>query len=906
MQFSLDHRTATLGVGEFSEFALGPRDAAGGPQGLWRAQLGTHWHRELRTRTAGENPAATFEVAIEGRVAHRGWILSLAGRIDQLIPEGGGRILREIKTVTRPLPAPEAELRAAYPAYFVQLATYLALLRLAPEPGARQLSVGVPARFPTETAGTRQPIVDTPRGALRGELLFVEAGSGLSQAVALTPADDGLFQARLEAVAEFLTARQRARERLRGLRFRPAFATLRSGQETTRTDLSAALQRARAPVFFEAPTGFGKTGVLLECALDLLRTGHLERLVYLTSKSTGQLQVVRTLEAMTAGNVTSGTQELRNNPPSRDPASLSSRFPSPSDSPPPGPAPISNFKSQISNPATPPRGVAVWQVRSKSEHCVNEVFHCVRESCRYLDGIGERWAASGLARFHLDESAARDLESLRAAGRHALVCPYEITRTALAFQDVWIGDYNYVFSPRHAGLFGGQPGYDPARTLLVVDEAHNLPSRAADAFSHGFTALAAAATAAELRHAHAPQRLQQAWNAWTHFLETRAPCEALALGDEDEARHLVSEITAELNGAPLDYAALAPAAAGALWEIGALAEDLAGVTLPRLWWSPRAGELAITCLDAAEAIGPVLRGFGGVVLASATFGPADTFAAACGLEQPPELPPPAPPELPEQERLGALNKRETRKLFAQLTSAAALLKVEEAAASSVPETVRAATPWREGAYTVAYDARVDTTFQHRLRHYPLTAATVADLRRASVAPVAVFFPSYAYAEAIQRELATAAPGLRVVLQPRQSGLAAQAAWVEASLTGADALFLVLGSSFSEGIDQLGGRVTHAMVVGPALPEVNAVQHARMEEFRSLGRDAAFRRVYQVPGMTKVNQALGRLVRAPGQRAKVLLHCRRFAAPGYHELLAPDYQDGTVIADDLTFASWLGH
>ena len=112
MLFDLDQRTAALGVGEFSEFAIGPRDAGGGPQGIWRAQLGTHWHRQLRERTAGENTAATFEVVIEGRVVHRGWVLSLAGRIDQLIPESGTRILREIKTVTRPLPVPEAELRA--------------------------------------------------------------------------------------------------------------------------------------------------------------------------------------------------------------------------------------------------------------------------------------------------------------------------------------------------------------------------------------------------------------------------------------------------------------------------------------------------------------------------------------------------------------------------------------------------------------------------------------------------------------------------------------------------------------------------------------------------------------------------------------------------------------------------
>jgi Rad3-related DNA helicase len=141
-------------------------------------------------------------------------------------------------------------------------------------------------------------------------------------------------------------------------------------------------------------------------------------------------------------------------------------------------------------------------------------------------------------------------------------------------------------------------------------------------------------------------------------------------------------------------------------------------------------------------------------------------------------------------------------------------------------------------------------------------------------------------------------------QPKLRDLAAQSAWVEESLAFADALFLVLGSSFAESIDALGGRVTHAMVVGPALPEVNAVQRARLAEFAALGREASFRRVYQIPGMTKVNQALGRLVRAPGQRARVLLHCRRFLEPSYASLLATDYQLGTNLHEDSDLAAWL--
>ena len=218
--------------------------------------------------------------------------------------------------------------------------------------------------------------------------------------------------------------------------------------------------------------------------------------------------------------------------------------------------------------------------------------------------------------------------------------------------------------------------------------------------------------------------------------------------------------------------------------------------------------------------------------------------------------------------------------------------------------MRAHAPWRDHAYDVAIDLRVDTRFQQRTRFFATTAATVENLHTTAHSAVAIFFPSYRYAESIQQVLRESNSRLRVVLQPRQSDLAAQNAWVEEALTTADALFLVLGSSFAEGIDLLGGRISHAMVVGPALPEVNPVQKARLAELSHLGRDEAFRRVYQAPGIQKVNQALGRLVRAPGQRAKVLLHCHRFAEPSYNLLLASEYQHGTAIASDSELDTWL--
>ncbi len=767
MHFSLENRTASLSVGEFANFSLGPQESGGGPQGLWRAQLGQHWHNELQKRTLAESPAAQFEVVIDGRITHRGWTFALTGRIDQQV----GSTLREIKSVMRPLPAEETALRADYPAYFLQLSTYVVLRRAL---GAK----------------------DT-----RAELVFVEAGSGLAQTIALTPFDEALVFHQLDALVEFLNLRLRATARRRALQFQPPFQTLRIGQETIQSDLSSVVGPLSSVVLFEAPTGYGKTGCVLEFALGQLKAGRFARLIWLTGKSTGQIQVVHTLQQMTAGAV-----------------------------------------------------LPVWQVRNKSEHCVNHTFHCVRDGCDYLRDGAERWPGSGLSLFYLDEKQPRDLETLRAAGRAAQICPYEITRAALPFNDVWIGDFNYVFAPDNRGLFFDQPGFDPAETLLIIDEAHNLPSRVAGAYSHSANESDARLLLAELDHLQAPATLVLAVEEWTRLLASLQPTESLDPTVEAEIHDLLARLANLTTTQLLDYSALGPKHSETLWSFAALADFLADKNLTKLVWVARAGQLEFACVDASAAIGETLKPFGGAILMSATLQPYDDFQAACGLTQ-------------------------TARLHAP-------------------------TPWRAGAYDVAVDLRVDTTFRQRANHYGTTAATIVEMQQAAKGAIAVFFPSYAYAEAVQKTLEDYGSVLRTALQPKLPDLAAQTAWVEENLVFSDVLFLVLGSSFAEGIDLLGGRVTHAMVVGPALPEVNAVQKARLTALNGLGRDAAFRRVYQIPGLQKVNQGLGRLVRAPGQKAKVLLHCRRFAEPSYASLLAADYQMFAEVSSDSDLHDWL--
>ena len=833
MDFDLDQRTASLGIGEFAAFTIGPREPSEhtGPQGLWRARLGTRWHQELRATATAATPTASFEIPLSGQVFHGGWTLTLNGRIDQFLPATGSTpaVLREIKTTLDPIPAPEEDLRAAHPDYFAQLATYLALRRIA-----------------------------DPLEPIRGELVFVEAGSGLSQTIVFTASDETPFRVQLERVTEFLNLRLRARERLRHLDYRPAFAALRVGQQTTQADLAAALA-AHRHVLFTAPTGFGKTGALLECALGAMKSGRYSRLVYLTSKATGQLQVIRTLQAMTRpeakchliGDTGSKTGEAK-----------------------------------VPDKARTP--IALWHVRPKHEHCLTLHCFCDRRGFNHPESVARRWAQAGLSRFYLFEDTARDLPTLRTAGLNAQICPYEITRTSLAFQDVWVGDYNYIFAPANRTLFYNQPGFNPAETLLLVDEAHNLPSRAADARSHTVSADEARRVLSELDHVRAPAPLLRAWETWTLLLSTLPPGESLDLTTEDDLADALRHLADTLSLHPPASEELERPIRDLLWQTPALAEWFSAA-FPKLVWSPRPGELRLTCLDAAIPTGEILDEFAGVVFATATPGPATAFAQACGLSAP------------------------RSKLHAQC---------EKLNAPGAPlPAVTAHTPWRDAAYDIAYDVRVDTTYQQRARHAGTTADTIAALHAASrkrspylatepdsppVSAIAVFFPSYAYAEAIKNALRSAHPHLRVALQPRLSDLAAQTAWVDESVAFTDALFLVLGSSFAEGIDTLGGRISHAMVVGPALPEVNAVQKARLASLEGYTRQAAFQRVYQIPGIQKVNQALGRLVRAPGQRAKVILHCRRFLEPAYAALLDRDYQFGATLSTNAELAAWLGY
>ncbi len=774
MELDVSQRSVRLSVGELATFRNRPSPSSHGTN-PWRAAVGQQWHKSTENLVKAEQPGASFEVSVSVDWRHSDWLFQLNGRIDQLLPTKEGALVREVKTTRSPLPAPDETLLADYPAYFAQAASYRAMLEVLPEYTGQLITA---------------------------EVQFINIENGALQSVSLDSSENIIFERQLDRLIPFLDERLGSLNRLREAQIKPAFDTLRVGQtELFQTLQNAALQSRH--VLAQAPTGFGKTGIVLEHALKHMQNGLYERCIYLSSKSTGQLETIRQLKQMIG-------HDLR-----------------------------------------------YIQMRNRNEHRIDSERHTCTGDMRCDDELGQNWREADIRASELFEDSTIELSRAQEIGANTGICPYALTKACLPFSEIWIGDSNYVFSPDSRAVFMEAQGFEPGRTLLIVDEAHNLPDRTADSLSLEIASADLLFAIEELRAHGAPRRLLGPATELCRWIDSLSPKLALTGNHFYTGQDLCEDFSEQLKRSAFDYDATAPFAIKLIRSIPKLSETLSLHSQQYLHWVPRNGVFAATCLDASEWIAECLKLFGGSIMMSATLSPFKSYRESCGLDK-----------------------------------------------ESVT-IAQAQTPWRDDAYDVAIDCRIDTRLSKRESHYETTALTIVELIQHNTGEaIAVFFASYLYAENIQAYIEALAPELRIKRQPRGVDLAEQSTFINEGLLIADALFLILGSSYAEGIDQLGGRVEQIMVVGPALPEVNLLQKKKMEDHPSLSQDEAFRDIYIRPAMRRIHQALGRIVRAPGHTARVLLHCKRFAEDAYQSELAPEYQSDCQLHRDEDFFRWL--
>ena len=170
----------------------------------------------------------------------------------------------------------------------------------------------------------------------------------------------------------------------------------------------------------------------------------------------------------------------------------------------------------------------------------------------------------------------------------------------------------------------------------------------------------------------------------------------------------------------------------------------------------------------------------------------------------------------------------------------------------------------------------------------------------------VFFPSYQYMEAVERELDGIYDGSflwkmqesHMTEEEREEFLAEFDDVREQSFVG----LCVMGGIFSEGIDLKAERLEGAIIVGTGLPMVCTEQEILKAYFDEQGENG-YDYAYQYPGMNKVMQAAGRVIRTDSDRGVIILLDDRFLRQEVQDMFPREWSEYGGVTRE-TVSGWL--
>lgn len=592
----------------------------------------------------------------------------------------------------------------------------------------------------------------------------------------------------------------------------------------------------------QAPTGIGKTIGTLFPALKAMPVRGLDKLFFLTAKTPGR-QVA--LDALV---------RLRSPEDGADPA--------------------------VPNSSTPLR---VVELVARDKSCEHPDKACHGESCPLAQGFYDKLPQAR-------EAAAQvrwlDRSQLRSVALEHAVCPYYLGQEMVRWADVVVGDYNHYFD-RHAMLYALTVAQD-WKVSVLVDEAHNLYSRACSMYSADLTQAEAIAVRPYVPSS-VRSKLDGLLNEWQLLLDAQTretpsstpdtePTPYWQLLDElpeDWVRALQklnSAIGEHLNNHPtqahgpmlpfyfrtLGFAGLAdslgdhslceldtsgsasmgdrPASTNASAASGTdttthqLSLDAAALESPD--WA--AGKLTLRNIVPAPFLLPRIQAADSMVLFSATLYPQDYDQNLLGLPD------------------------DTRHL-------------------DVPS------PFRPEQLQVKV-LPISTRMADRARTLDTLVKTMAEQYALAPGNYLAFFSSFDYLQKAQQRLQHRYPDIPVWAQNRTMYEPSRQVFLDRfSEQGCGIGFAVLGGVFGEGVDLPGRRLIGAFIATMGFPQFDQVSEAirkRMEA--KFGRGYDYTYVY--PGINKVVQAAGRVIRTETDTGTVWLMDRRYGEQRYRGLL----------------------
>lgn len=488
-----------------------------------------------------------------------------------------------------------------------------------------------------------------------------------------------------------------------------------------------------------------------------------------------------------------------------------------------------------------PLPLRVLELVARDKACEHPELACHGQSCPLARGFYDRLPAereAALKRVNLKR------DTLREVAREHAVCPYYLGQELASWSDVIVGDYNYYFDVS-AMLFmlGARNQW---RMSLLVDEAHNLPERARAMYSAELvqTRVDAVRRAASAPVKRALTRLARHWNAQNAL----AP-DAWRASDTlpDGLVAALGDVIAAI-GDQLAEAALVRDPELERFYFDALhfvrlaerfdAQSIFDVTpLPAFGSNTKRARstLCIRNLVPANALRPRVAAAHSVTLFSATLAPARFYTDMLGLP-----------------------------------------------ANTVQ--VEIDTPFRAEQLDVRIARDISTRYKDRARSLDTLVEHIARQYAARPGNYLCFFSSYDYLQQAAAVFVARHPRIDTWMQSRTMDEAQQQGFVARFVEGGAGIgFAVLGGAFGEGIDLPGTRLIGTFIATLGMPQVNPVNEAMRERMDTL-YGAGFDYAYLIPGLRKVVQAAGRVIRSEQDRGVVHLLDDRFARPDVRALL----------------------
>lgn len=180
--------------------------------------------------------------------------------------------------------------------------------------------------------------------------------------------------------------------------------------------------------------------------------------------------------------------------------------------------------------------------------------------------------------------------------------------------------------------------------------------------------------------------------------------------------------------------------------------------------------------------------------------------------------------------------------------------------------------------------------------YARIAAYMRELTRVRRGNYMVFFPSYRMLQDVCDIYEEQYGGEELLLQTPSMGEAEREEFLARfEVRGKNTLIgcCVMGGLFAEGIDLTGEKLIGALVVGTGFPQVSDERRLLMEFYNARGENG-FDYAYRFPGMNKVLQSAGRVIRTAQDRGIIALLDERFLTGEYRRLFPKEWDTYTVI------------